>query len=86
MNEDKNITHTDMRFFQNDLLNDLKKLELQLNGKIAGINQLVLTKVGDYDSKFTKIFENITELINQLAKRKFDNDRVEELLQMRKSK
>ncbi len=83
MNEDKNITHTDMRFFQNDLLNDLKKLELQLNGKIAGINQLVLTKVGDYDSKFTKIFENITELINQLAKRKFDNDRVEELLQMR---
>ena len=83
MNEDKNITHNDMRFFQNDLLNDMKKLELQLDGKIAGINQILLTKMGDYDSKFTKIFENIRELISQMAERKYDNDRVEELLKIR---
>ena len=83
MNEDKNITHNDMRFFQNDLLNDMKKLELQLDGKIAGINQILLTKMGDYDSKFTKIFENISELISQMAERKYDNDRVEELLKIR---
>ena len=83
MTEEKNITHNDMRFLQNDLLNDMKKLELQLNGKVAGINQILLTKMGDYDSKFTKIFENITELISQMAERKYDNDRVEELLKMR---
>lgn len=83
MNEEKNITHNDMRFFQNDLLNDMKKLELQLDGKISSINQILLTKMGDYDSKFTKIFENVSELISQMAERKYDNDRVEELLKIR---
>ena len=83
MTEEKNITPNDMRFLQNELLNDMKKLELQLNGKVASINQLLLTKMGDYDTKFTKIFENITELISQMAERKYDNERVEELLKMR---
>ena len=83
MTEEKNITPNDMRFLQNELLNDMKKLELQLNGKVASINQLLLTKMGDYDNKFTKIFENITELISQMAERKYDNERVEELLKMR---
>ena len=83
MNEDKNITQIDMRFFQNELLNDLKKLELQLNAKVASVNQIVLTKTGEYDSKFSKIFENLTELISQMAERKYDNERVEELLKMR---
>jgi hypothetical protein len=83
MKEEKNITHNDMRFFQNDLLNDMKKLELQLNGKIAGINQMLLTKISEYDAKFVKVIENVTELISQMAERKYDNDRVEELLKMR---
>ena len=83
MTEKKNITHNDMRFFQNDLLNDMKKLELQLNGKVASFNQLLLTKMGEYDSKFSKIFGNISELISKMAERKFDNDRIEELLKMR---
>ena len=83
MTEEKNITHNDMRFFQNDLLNDLKKLELQLNGRVASINQVLLTKMGEYDSKFSKVFENISGLISQIAERKFDNDRIEELLKMR---
>ena len=52
MKEEKNITHNDMRFFQNDLLNDLKKLELQLNGRVSGINQTLLTKISEYDAKF----------------------------------
>ena len=83
MKEEKNITHNDMRFFQNDLLNDMKKLELQLNGKVTGINQILLTKTSEYDSKFAKISENVTELISQMTERKYDNDRVEELLKMR---
>ena len=83
MNEEKNITQNDMRFFQNELLNDLKKLELQLNGRVESINQLVLVKTSDYDSKFNKVFENVTELISQMAERKYYNDRVEELLKMK---
>ena len=83
MNEDKNITQNDMRFFQNELLNDLKKLEIQVDTKITAINQILSTKMGDYDSKISRLFENVTELITQMAQRKFDNDRVEELLKMR---
>ena len=80
MHNDKNITKNDMRFFQNDLLTDLKKLELQINSKITNINQTLSSKTNEYDSKIKKIFENISELISQLAERKYDNDRVEELL------
>ena len=69
-----------MRFFQNDMLTDLKKLELQINSKVSNINQTLSSKTNEYDSKFKKISENITELISQLAERKYDNDRVEELL------
>ena len=72
-----------MRFFQNDLLNDLKKLELQVNSRITSINQLLTTKMSDYDSKFEKMSENIAELISQIAQRKYDADRVEELISMK---
>ena len=83
MHDDKNITKNDMRFFQNDLLTDLKKLELQINSKVSNINQTLSTKTNEYDSKINKIFENINELISQIAERKFDNERVEELLGMK---
>ena len=83
MKEEKNITHNDMRFFQNDLLNDLKKLELQLNGRVSGINQTLLTKISEYDAKFVKVIENVTELVSQMAERKYDHERVEELMKMR---
>ena len=83
MKEEKNITHNDMRFFKNDLLNDLKKLELQLNGRVSGINQTLLTKISEYDAKFVKVIENVTELVSQMAERKYDHERVEELMKMR---
>ena len=83
MKEEKNITHNDMRFFQNDLLNDLKKLELQLNGRVTGINQTLLTKTSEYDAKFVKVIENVTELVSQMAERKYDHERVAELIKMR---
>ena len=72
-----------MRFFQNEVLNDLKKLEIQFDSRITGINQLLLTKTSEYDSKISRLFENVTELIAQMAQRKFDNERVEDLLKMK---
>ena len=83
MNEDKNITQNDMRFFQNEVLNYQKKLEIQFDSRITGINQLLLTKTSEYDSKISRLFENVTELIAQMAKRKFENERVEDLLKMK---
>ena len=83
MKEEKNITKNEMRFFQNDMLTDLKKLELQINSKLSNMSQTIVSKSNEYDSKFTKIFENISELVSQVAARKYDNERVEELLSMK---
>ena len=83
MNADKNITKNEMRFFQNDVLTDLKKLELQINTKIANISQTLLTKTNEYDTNFNKVFENITELISRVSARKYDNERIEELLNLK---
>ena len=44
MHNENNITKTDMRFFQNDMLTDLKKLELQINSKVSNINQTLSKK------------------------------------------
>ena len=82
MYNEKSITKNDMRFFQNDLLTDLKKLELQINSKVSNVNQTLSTKINEYDSKINKIFENINELISQITERKFDHERVEELISM----
>ena len=83
MNEDKNITKNEMRFFQNDMLIDLKKLELQINSKVTKISQKLSTKINEYDSKITKIYEIITELVSKVAARKYDNERIEELLSIK---
>ena len=61
----------------------MKKLEIQFDSRITGINQLLLTKTSEYDSKISRLFDNVTELIAQMAQRKFDNERVEDLLKMK---
>ena len=80
MKEEKNITKNEMRFFQNDMLTDLKKLELQINNKINNMNQTLSTKSSEFDTKFTKIFDNISDIITKLTERKYDNERIEELI------
>ena len=83
MRDGKNITKNDMIFFQNELLTDLKKLELQTSSKITNLSQTILAKTTDHDLKITKINENINELISKLTERKFDSERIEELLSMK---
>ena len=83
MNDGKNITKNDMRFFQNELLTDLKKLELQTSSKITNLSQTLIAKTTDYDLKISRITDNISELISQFASRKFDSERIEELLNMK---
>ena len=83
MKGEKNITKNDMRFFQNDMLTDLKKLELQINNKINNMNETLSTKTNEYDVKFTKIFENISEIISKVTERKYDNERIEELISLK---
>ena len=80
MNTEKNITKNEMRFFQNDMLTELKKMEIQVTNKLTTFNQTLSSKIIDYDSKFSKIFENINELISQVATNKFNNERIDELI------
>ena len=79
----KNITKNEMLFFQNDMLTDLKKLELQIDSKISNMTQTLSSKTNEYDSKFIKMSSKIKELISQIAVRKFDNERIEELLNLK---
>ena len=83
LHSEKSVTKNDMIFFQNDMLSDLKKMELQTNNKLTSINQTLSSKINEYDEKFTKVFENIAELISAVSARKFDNERIEDLLSMK---
>ena len=83
MHKEKGVTKNEMIFFQNDILTDIKKMEIQTNNKITSINQTLLSKINEYDTKFSKVFENITELVSVISSRKFDNERIEDLLSMR---
>ena len=83
LHSEKSVTKNEMIFFQNDMLSDLKKIELQTNNKLTSMNQTLSLKIAEYDEKFTKVFENIAELISALSARKFDNERIEDLLSMK---
>ena len=83
MNNEKNITKNEMIFFQNDLLTDLKKIDLQLNSKISYLNQTIIAKSNEYELKFSKIFENITSLVSQVAARKYDNEKIEDFINIK---
>ena len=83
MHKEKGVTKNEMIFFQNDILTDIKKMEIQTNNKITNINQTLLSKINEYDTKFSKVFENITELVSIVSSRKFDNERIEDLLSMK---
>lgn len=83
MHKEKGVTKNEMIFFQNDILTDIKKMEIQTNNKLTSINQTLLSKINEYDTKFSKVFENITELVSVISSRKFDNERIEDLLSMK---
>ena len=83
MHKEKGVTKNEMIFFQNDILTDIKKMEIQTNNKITSINQTLLSKINEYDTKFSRVFENITELVSIISSRKFDNERIEDLLSMK---
>ena len=81
----ENISKNDFLFFQNDILKDIKILESTMNNKISQINQTIVTKINEHDSKISKLTENINELLSIYTSRKHDNENIEELLKMRQT-
>ena len=78
MSEDKK-----MIYFKNDILSDIKNLENNMNTKINQINNLIRANSEEYNLKFTKISNVISELIEIVSNRKHDNEKIEELLHMK---
>ncbi len=79
----ENVSKNDFLFFQNDILKDIKALESTLNNKISQINQTILTKINDQESKLSRQTDNINELLSIYASRKHDNEKIEQLLSMK---
>ena len=77
------VTKTEIRFIQNDMLGDVKKIEDNLSHKLYNVTEQLNNKDNEYNSKFTKFSDNINELLNLIVKRKLDNEKIEELLNMK---
>ena len=81
----ENVSKNDFLFFQNDILKDIKKIESTMNTKISQINQTIISKINEHESKISRITDNINELLSIYASRKHDNENIEQLLNMRRT-
>ena len=77
------VTKNEIRFFQNDMLGDVKKLENSLNNKFHQVNEVFNNQQLEYNIKLDKYSDNLKELLSVIVKRKLDNDKIEELLNMK---
>ena len=77
------VTKNEIRFIQNDMLCDVKKLEDTLSNKLYNVTEQLSNKENEYNTKFTKVSDNINELLSLIVKRKLDNEKIEELLNMK---
>ena len=83
MSADDPVTKNEIRFIQNDILDDVKKLESNVNNKFFKVNQVFSNKEIEYTSKLDKFSDNVKELLSVIVRRKLDNDKIEELLNMK---
>ena len=56
-----------------------------MNTKISQINQTIISKINEHESKISRITDNINELLSIYASRKHDNENIEQLLNMRRT-
>ena len=81
----ENVSKNDFLFFQNDILKDIKALESTMNAKISQINQTIISKINEHESKITRLTDNINELLSIYASSKHDNEKIEQLLSMKRT-
>ena len=76
-------SNINMIYFKNELLSDIKKIENTFNNKFIQMNNLIKTNSEEYNAKFTQFSNVISELIEIVSRRKHDNEKMEELFQMK---
>ena len=63
-------TKNDFLFFQNEILGDVKKVEVKLSEKLSQISSFIETQSEKYDNKI----KDLTNRINQLSSSKEEKD------------
>ena len=77
------MAEKNMIYFKNDILTDINKLEINMNKRISQLNNLLKSTIEENTTKFTKMSNAISELIEIVSNIKNDNEKREELLEMK---
>ena len=77
------MSEHNMIYFKNEILTDINKLENNMNKRITQLNNLLKSNIEENSAKFTKMSSAISELIEIVSDRKNDNEKREELLEMK---
>ena len=77
------MSETNMIYFKNEILTDINALENSMNKKIMQLNNFLKSNIEENKTKFTKMSNAISELIEIVSDRKNDNEKREELLEMK---
>ena len=73
------ISKSDMMFFQNEVLVDLKKIESSVNTKLLKMSENTSAIINGYNEKFNEFSNKLKDLLEQLTIAKIDHEKVEEL-------
>ena len=77
------VTKADLMFFQNELLGDIKKLELKIFNKIDSSNDDLKEKVLNSEKNIKELSDKYTELLLLINKNKDKNEEIEKLIQFK---
>ena len=70
------VSKSDMMFFRNEILGDLKKIDSKINSKIDEKNTEITDRMSIYDQKITILITQISEIYNIIAKQKNQDDKI----------
>ena len=70
------VSKSDMMFFRNEILGDLKKIDSKINSKIDEKNTEITDRMSIYDQKITILITQISEIYNTIANQKNQDDKI----------
>ena len=78
-----NVSQTDLMYFKEEILGNIKQMENKVNDKINQMTKLVDTKLSPYQSKFDEMSSKLFELSNLISVDKSTNEKVSKLMEFK---
>ena len=78
-----NVSQTDLMYFKEEILGNIKQMENKVNEKINQMTKLVDTKLSPYQSKFDEMSSKLFDLSNLISVDKSTNEKVSKLLEFK---